>query len=147
MSLYRPIPISLLLFLSFSLFLSFFSPESLNGLMPTKVNRLVLLNSEYPRLKLSMFFGALFSTVIMIPYLIWLSIRLSGRQGFSSKGNSYQSFVGFLFFLIGGLNSFLFYGVNSYLGQVVVHNPFAYFIFCVAPIILYQIPFRYFARS
>ena len=147
MSFYRPISISLLLFVSFSLALSLFAAESLNGLMPTKVNRLVLLDSEYPRLQLSMFFGALFSTVIMIPYLIWLSIKLSRRQGFSSKGNSYQSFVGFLFFFIYGLNSFVFYGPNSYLGQVVVHNPFAYFIFCVAPVILYQIPFRYFARS
>lgn len=145
MSLYRPIPISLLLFVSFSLALSLFSPESLNGLMPTKVNRLVLLDSEYPRLQLSMFFGALFSTVIMIPYLIWLSIKVYKGDRLSSNGSVYPSFVGFLFFLIYGLNSFVFFGVHSYLGQEIVHNPFVYFIFCVAPIILYQIPFRYYA--
>lgn len=145
MNFYRPIPISLLLFFSFSLFLSFFSPESLNGLMPTKVNRLVLLNSEYPRLKLSMFFGALFSTVIMIPYLILLSIKVYKGDRFSSNGSVYPSFVGFLFFLIYGLNSFVFFGEYSHLGQEVVYNPCVYFIFCVVPIILYQIPFRYYA--
>jgi len=145
MSFYKPVPISAFLFLSISLFLSFFAPESLNGLMQTKVNQLVLLNSEYPRLQLSMFFGALFSTVIMIPYLIWLSIKVYKGDRFSSKGSVYQGFVGFLFFLIFGLNSFVFFGVHSYLGQEIVHNPFMYFIFCIAPIILYQIPFRHFA--
>ena len=145
MNLYRPIPISLLLFVLFSLALSLCSPESLNELMPTKVNRLVLLNSEFQRLQLSMFFGALLSTVIMIPYLIWLSIKVYKGDRLSSNGSVYPSFVGFLFFLIYGLNSFVFFGVHSYLGQEIVHNPFVYFIFCIAPIILYQIPFRYYA--
>lgn len=145
MSFYRPIPLSVFLFLSISVFLSFFSPESLNGLMQTKVNQLVLLNSEFPRLKLSFFFGAFLSSVIMIPYVIYLSISLYDGDRFTSKGSVYASFVGFLFFVIFGLNNFVFFDANSYLGQGIVHNPFMYFLCCVIPIILYQIPFRYFA--
>ncbi|WP_430461468.1 hypothetical protein ACQUQU_01450 [Thalassolituus sp. LLYu03] len=142
--IYNSMTLSVLVFLLASIFLCLFSPEFLHGLMPTKINRLVLAHSGYAKLQISAFFGAILSTILMAPYLLVRSSRNRIRYLKYLSANSNISFMGFFLCLIIGINQCVLFDGGTWFGRFVVESPVDYFIFIVFPILLYQLLFRYF---
>lgn len=144
MVLLKPVPISVITFLVLSYIFSFFSPEVLQGFINTKVGQAVVENSNYSRLQVSMFFGSIFSIFFMAPYLLVVSNNNKVSDCRFLPGDISYEMMGLGLFIIAGLNQFLFFDRDSYLGHLVVNNPVMYFVFIILPILLYQLLFRYF---
>lgn len=142
--IYNSLTLSVLIFLFASIVFYLFSPESLHGLMPTKINQLVLDYSVYARLQMSVFFGAIFSTIFMAPYLLIRSSKNRIKHLQYLPANINISLMGLFLCLIIGLNQCVFFDGGTWLGRFVIENPVDYFIFIVLPILLYQLLFRYF---
>lgn len=142
-----PIPISILVFLLASIISAFFSPDFLHSIMQTKINQSVLESSDYARLQISSFFGAIFSTILMAPYLLVRSSRNRIRYYKYLPANVVISFMGFLLCVIIGLNQAVFFDEGTRTGYFVIKSPVVYFIFIVLPILLYQFLFRYYFRK